>query len=324
MKNNISVSVIVPVFNTGKLLFPCVRSLLSQSLSNIEVIIVDDGSDRYTRRICEKIAAKFTNKIRLVQFTFNKRQGAARNAGIDLARGEYIGLVDSDDYVALDMYEKLYDKAKLEKADIVDCDLVRSRKNGQEKYEVSSRKDQIGFLDFKKRRSLILRGGRMVTKIVKKEIWTSNDITYPEGMAYEDNAIGSLHLMYAQKLAKVEEALYFYRYNQNSTTHNLERYLDRLPSAELFMEEYKKRGFYKEFREEIEWRFVQLYYLNSYRKIAKNFSKPTFMDFLSKVKELCPDYRQNQYFKKSVSHRKRLETYWLEKFPTVVRALLKI
>ncbi|KAF3980842.1 MAG: glycosyltransferase family 2 protein [Methylococcales symbiont of Hymedesmia sp. n. MRB-2018] len=320
MTKKISVSVIVPVFNTGKLLFPCLRSLLAQTLNNIEVIIVDDGSDRQTQRICEKISARFPDKIKLIRFPFNRRQGAARNMGIKVSQGEYIGLVDSDDYIALDMYEKLYTLAKVKKADIVDCDLIQLRSDGSKRYEVSYDKGQTGCLDQNKRKRLILRGGRMVTKIVKRSIWIDNNIQYPEGISYEDNAIASLHLMYTKKLAKVDEGLYFYRDNPNSTTHKVDdSYLDRLHSAQLFLNEYKKRGFYDTFKPEVEWRFVGFYYLNSYRKIVRKFSELELLNLLDKVKLLCPDYRRNIYFKEGVKSRKKRELYLLERFPKVMR-----
>jgi len=316
----ICVSIIVPVFNTGKLLFPCLRSLLSQTLSAIEIIIIDDGSDRQTQRICEKIAAKFPDTIKLIRFPFNRRQGAARNAGIRVSQGEYIGLVDSDDYIALDMYEKLYTLAKIEEADIVDCDLIQLRSDETERYEVSNDKGQVGFLDENKRKSLILRGGRMVTKIIKRELWVDNNIQYPEGISYEDNAIASLYFMYAKKVAKVNEGLYFYRYNPKSTIHKTDNsYLDRLSSAELFLAEYKKRGFYEIFKFEVEQRFVELYYLNSYRKVVKKFSESVLINLIEKVNLLCPDYRHNVYFKERVKPRKRRDVYLLEKFPKVMR-----
>lgn len=327
MSENIKISIVVPVFNTGKLLFPCVRSLLSQSLPEIEIIIVDDGSEKYTRRICEKLASKFSRVITLIRFPLNKRQGAARNEAIKHASGDYIGLVDSDDYIALDMYEKLYKEAEERGADIVDCDLIRVGKTGRTKYEISNTKEQVGTLDVVKRKSLILNAGRMVTKIVKRRIWLDYNIQYPEGISYEDNTIAGLHFMYADTLAKIDEGLYFYRDNPDSTIHKVDdSYLDRLTSAELFLEEYKKRGFYEKFFSEVEQRFVELYYLNSYRKVIRRFSqsKALLPKILASVGRLCPAYRENIYFRARITSRKRRETYWLEKFPGVVGYILRL
>lgn len=118
----------------------------------------------------------------------------------------------------------------------------------------------------------------MVTKIVNRSLWVNNKIQCPEGIIYEDNTIGSLCLMYANKLVKVDEALYFYRDNHKSTTHIVDnRYLDRLKSAELFLGEYKKIGLYDELSSEVEFHFISLYFLNSYRKIARKFNVTIFM-----------------------------------------------
>jgi len=322
---DISVSIVVPVFNTGKLLLPCLRSLLSQTLENIEIILVDDGSNKVTRRICEKIANKFKDKIKLIRFVTNRRQGAARNEAIKVASGEYIGLVDSDDYVAVDMYEKLYRVAKSSQCDIVDSDRIELRKDGSERYITSTHKEQLGVLDFDKRKSLVLRDAGLLTKIIRKDIWVENSILYPEGIVYEDLAISGLHFMYAKKLGKVNEGLYFYRCNPNSTTHQMDaRYLDRIYAAELFLSEYKKRGFYEMYRSEVEYSFVHFCYLNSYKKVVKYFSQDELIKLLNKVKLLCPNYRKNIYFKKKVRKKKRRQTYLLESFPRTIRCLWRI
>ena len=99
-------SIIVPVYNTEKYLDRCVKSLLSQTLSNIEVILVDDGSSDGSGRICDDFAAGDT-RVRVIHKK-NEGQGIARNAGLDLAFGEYVLFIDSDDYIEKEMIEKLY------------------------------------------------------------------------------------------------------------------------------------------------------------------------------------------------------------------------
>ena len=100
------ISVIVPVFNAEKYLSRCIESVLQQTYKNIEIILVDDGSSDKSGAICDDYANKFENISSYHQK--NQGQGAARNYGLDKCRGDYIGFVDSDDYVAFDMYEYLY------------------------------------------------------------------------------------------------------------------------------------------------------------------------------------------------------------------------
>ena len=104
------VSVIIPVFNTEKYLRKCLNSVCNQTLKDIEIICVNDSSTDDSLEILKEYAAK-DERIKLINFIENKGAAAARNAGIDIARGEYIGFVDCDDYIDLDFYEKLYSKA---------------------------------------------------------------------------------------------------------------------------------------------------------------------------------------------------------------------
>ena len=106
----VKVSVIVPVYNVEKYLSNCLDTLVNQTLKDIEIIVVNDGATDSSPEIIEEYAAKYTNIIAL-----NKPNGGlsdARNYGLPYAKGEYIGYVDSDDYVDYDMYERLYNKAK--------------------------------------------------------------------------------------------------------------------------------------------------------------------------------------------------------------------
>ena len=111
------ISVIVPVYNVEKYLVRCLESLLDQSLSGIEIILVDDGSTDNSSHICDDYAKKHKN-IRVIHKK-NQGLGMARNSGLELAKGEYVTFVDSDDYIEKDALKKLYDKAVQYQADTV-------------------------------------------------------------------------------------------------------------------------------------------------------------------------------------------------------------
>lgn len=117
------ISVILPCYNVAPYIDVCLRSLTNQKLSDIEIICVDDKSTDDTLDIIQKHVKRDT-RIKLIAQQKNQGVSAARNAGLDVATGEYIGFVDPDDYVDLDFYEKLYNTAKQEDADIVKADLV--------------------------------------------------------------------------------------------------------------------------------------------------------------------------------------------------------
>ena len=112
-----SLSIVVPVYNTEKYLKRCIDSITSQTLDNIEIIIVDDGSKEECALFCDEIS-KTDLRIKVVHKT-NGGLGFARNTGMQAATGEYIGFVDSDDYIEPSMYETLYNAAVKHDADLV-------------------------------------------------------------------------------------------------------------------------------------------------------------------------------------------------------------
>lgn len=119
MKNMIKVSVIVPVYNAEKYLRACVDSILAQTVTELECILVDDGSTDASPAICDEYAAR-DSRVKVIHKP-NGRASSARNAGIRAARGEYIAFVDSDDWIAPDMYEKMLEPG----ADVCLCDYIR-------------------------------------------------------------------------------------------------------------------------------------------------------------------------------------------------------
>ena len=121
-KKEIKVSVIIPVYNVEKYIERCLESVIHQTLKEIEIIIINDGSkDNSSKKI-----EKFLGDDRVIYVkTENKGLSAARNKGLKIAKGEYIGFVDSDDYIDLDFYEKLYKRIKETNSDIAAASIVR-------------------------------------------------------------------------------------------------------------------------------------------------------------------------------------------------------
>ena len=116
------VSIIVPVYNTEIYLKQCIDTLTAQTLEEIEIIIVDDGSKEECANLCDELS-KSDSRIKVLHKS-NEGQGIARNFGVKAATGEYIAFVDSDDYVDTAMYETLYSVAEKNDADIVSCNYM--------------------------------------------------------------------------------------------------------------------------------------------------------------------------------------------------------
>ena len=144
-------SIIVPVYNmaAGNKLRFCLDSLVNQTIADYEIIAVDDASTDESLDILKEYEARYPWKFRAIQLYENRRQGGARNMGLEAARGTWVGFVDSDDWVAYDMYEKLVRKAEETGADVVGCDYnmtsVQSMQIG--KVVPNNTMDQTGILN---------------------------------------------------------------------------------------------------------------------------------------------------------------------------------
>ena len=110
MKNGIQLSIIIPVFNVEKYLEECINSVLQQTFSNFEIILVDDGSTDSSGNICDL----YSQKDRRIQVIHKENGGlsSARNAGLRIAKGKYVGFIDSDDWISETMYQHLYEEAE--------------------------------------------------------------------------------------------------------------------------------------------------------------------------------------------------------------------
>ena len=137
--NNPKVSVVVPVYNVEKYLKRCLNSLVNQTLKDIEIVIIDDGSTDNSPNICDEYA-KQDQRIKVIHKD-NQGLGFARNTGLKEVSGEYVGFVDSDDFVEVDTYEKLYTLAKKENVDMITCNYFSFNSTNKEKQRVCTISD---------------------------------------------------------------------------------------------------------------------------------------------------------------------------------------
>lgn len=215
---NPKVSVIVPVYNTEKYLSKCLASLIQQTLKEIEIIIVNDGSTDNSLSVILEFQ-KIDARIKVINQE-NKLQGAARNNGMMIAAGEYIGFVDSDDWVDLNYYEKLYNAAKKYNSDIALATNVRIG-NGKTKKRLNIEKEEfITTLQGKMDICNQWKDGCSTNKIYRYSLLTSNNITWPEGCYCEDKLFTAKALFYANGVVAVPKLYYYYFRNPNSTVNS--------------------------------------------------------------------------------------------------------
>ena len=300
-------SIIVPVYNMaggGKLKF-CLDSLVNQTISDYEIICVDDASTDNSVEVLEQYSLEYSDKLCYVVHEKNKRQGGAKNTGLTLATGEWVGFIDSDDWIAPDFYEKLLRKAEETGADMVGCDYSLVHDHTYEVGQViqNNTLDQTGVLDEEKHKKLILRSGSMVIKVYKRQVIVENHLDFPEGIFYEDNCAGPVWSTYFTHFEKVEEPLYYYYQHDTSTVHYVTeaKCRDRMIAGELLLKEFRNRDLLDKYREEVEYRFTELYFENTLFSYMLGTKKKRFA-FVEELKQgmlkVFPQFQGNAYYQR--------------------------
>lgn len=201
------VSVIVPVYNGEGFIQERIGNLLNQTLEDMEIIFVDDASTDGTAFILEAAKNQFPNKVRVFRQKENKGPGAARNLGLSVAQGDYIGFCDADDMVDVTMFEKLYQKAVETDADMVDCAFFRESQN---KALCHFTEDILGEITNEQKANILL-GGFMVTKLFRRKLFFEPVVLFREEYGLEDMDVLMGLIAKAKRFASVPEVLYVYK-----------------------------------------------------------------------------------------------------------------
>jgi len=297
--NDVKISIIIPVYNTEKYLRECLNSVVNQSLQDIEIICINDGSTDSCLAILREYEAKDA-RIRVIEQK-NAGVSATRNIGIELARGEYIQFVDSDDTIDKTLCEKAHSLAITDKSDLVVFNMTRNikKKNLGNFISLPSGKyDKLW---------LLKSGPGACTKIVRKEIYNKYDIRFPMVRFIEDVPVHWKICCLINSFSVLDECLYFYRRNPNSLCHGPTRY----PFLETFFGSYFS---IKQFLEEvdIEEKIFHHFVLHSFycfwlsymriqnkdlgkahSAVADFFHENDYNGFIKDVIESCPMLSKN-------------------------------
>ncbi len=234
------ISVIVPVYNAENTLINCLGNLLNQTFADMEMILVDDASTDGTPQILQDAKNQFPEKVRVFCQKKNHGPGAARNVGLEVATGDYVGFVDADDVVDVTMYEKLYNAAmsigtSVEVvdatadvsdtsvsgvgADIVDCAFFRESQN---KALLHFDKCFCGILDNVKKSGLIASGGFTVTKLFRRSLIEDINLRFRPEYGLEDMDFLIRAIAEAHTTAATEEVLYIYKDSNASLSKEMD------------------------------------------------------------------------------------------------------
>lgn len=312
------VSVIIPVYNVENYLRKCLDSLVNQTLKDIEIIVVNDGTLDNSQEIIDEYVKKYPKKVVSI-IQENGGQGAARNTGLLHAKGEYIGYVDSDDYVEENMYEELYKKAKEEDSDIVIC----GNNVVKENYELFSKED----VD----KEFLLGKMAVWNKIYKKNIIVDNKIQFRSKVWYEDLDFTMKVYFSSKKISYVDKPLYNYLLREGSTmnNNNIKRNLELIEAFDSLIDYCKDKKIYNKAKDEIEFLCIyHMYIFATTRVLNTNNKYKDKIEIINKFKNYInsnfPNFKQNKYLYLLPKRRKLIYNLINSKFYCIIIALFKI
>ena len=306
----IKLSVIVPCYNVEKEIDKCVKSLVTQTLplSEMQLIFVDDASEDKTMEKLSEWEQQYPDSIMVIHCEENGKQGTARNIGMQYATGEYIGFVDSDDYVEPEMYREMCRIADREQVDVVSCLFVREEEDGTLVTKEENREDagkSIWIKNDTDRRKLMSEGtpGGVWSSIYRRKLLMVHELWFPEKICYEDNYWGAFLVHAMSGYYIINKPFYHYVVHESSTIMQKDsmHHLDRLVIELMKVEEYQRRGLFEKYHDEIEMGFLQLYFINTIRILFVRFHEIPYdiiYTMQQNIKELFPDYLRNPYLEK--------------------------
>lgn len=255
------VSVIVPIYNVEKYLEKCINSLLSQTLEDIQIILVNDGSKDNSGNIAKEYEKNNNDRVIYVE----KENGGlsdARNYGLKYATGDFIAFLDSDDYIEKNAYEEMYNKAIEENADYVECDFIWEFPNKirvDKQYPYKNKKEMLSFV-------------RVVAwnKLIKRQLITDNNLEFPKGLRYEDVEFTYKLIPFVNKFAYVDKPFIHYVQREGSIANvQNERTAEIFTVLDNVIEFYKKNNIYEEYRDELEYNYARYLLCSSLKRMCK-------------------------------------------------------
>lgn len=300
-------SVIVPMYNVSAYVRECLDSLVAQTLQDMEVIMVDDGCTDDTPSIAQEYA-NYNMNFHLI----HKKNGGlsdARNYGMKFAKGEYIGFLDSDDFVEPTLYEKMVNIAN-EGNDIVVTDIEYYYKDHPEKCFVMK-----GLSCFEAeiiQKKALLSPMFAWNKIYRSSLFKQYDLLYPVGTWYEDIPVTTLLFAKADNIGYLPECLMHYRQREDSIMSSVmsPRIKEIFNVMELVRNTFKKYDLYEEYYDELEYLHIEhLRLYGMFRFIRSPYWSECYKESCRVMKEFFPHWKKNKYIE-NLSDKNRIFLKW--------------
>ncbi len=282
MKKKIKISIIVPVYNVERYLDHCLDSLVNQTFKDIEIIIVNDGSPDNSQQIIDEYKNKYPQLIK----AFVKENGgvsSAKNFGLEHASGEYVLFIDSDDYVNINMVEKMYNVAYKENSDMVICDVYDVFEKNNKIIRYSN--NFIGNTNIYENKKIIFNRPANWNKLIKKSLF--NDFEFELNKWYEDMRISIKLYLLCKKITFIDEPLYYYVTHENSIMNNknISKNYQIIDAFDDIINYYKENNLYDEFKEEINFLAIDHIFISASVRIIINSGKKELKENLTPILE---------------------------------------
>ncbi len=283
MKKNELISIIIPVYNTEDYLDKCLKSIINQTYKNIEIIIIDDGSNDNSKKIIDQ----YMDKDYRIKYYYQNNSGVAiaRNLGIDKSNGNYIAFIDSDDYIDLKFIEKMY--ATIKDDDIFAiCGTIDVLENGDKIYN-------------KINQNLIetFRGIARYRRLINKKILINSKIKFSNLKISEDLEFYSKLMIYNNmKYSIVNECLYYYVQRKNSLIHTYSKNQeDSIKAANNIIEFCKNNNKYEAYKDKLEYLYIAHVIVGYTKRIILNgITEKEFATIFNTIIIKFPSWHKNK------------------------------
>lgn len=305
-KEMIKYSFIVPVYNVERYLKRCLDSIIAQTYHDYEAILIDDGSTDSSGQLVDEYALTYPDKMRVIHQK-NAGLGGARNTGIEAAKGEYLIMVDSDDYISERMLETVDRYLTQYHNDILIFDFVMEEEDGSQ--TVQHLHGEIPYMQITRQRFLQETPAAW-NKIYKASLFKDTDVRYPGRIYYEDIATSPCLGLYASNIGVINESLYYYIQRESSIIHtkNTKRMTEICTAVKITLEYFKAQGKFEEYKSELEWMTVSHVLCSGVQRILLvQYDREKVNDLYQFVEGYFPEYTKNPYviaYMKEAGHKR--------------------
>lgn len=315
-------SIVIPVYNVKDYLEKCVESVLAQQVQDYEMILVDDGSTDDSGILCDVLAQRKPDHIRVIHKT-NGGLGDARNVGLEQAKGDYLVFIDSDDYIAPTMLQELSEKIEQTHADIISFGFrVDNNGDTSDVYIDALPEDHVFTLESLP--ELLLALPNAWTRIYKRELFLETGIRYPGRVWYEDIRTTTKLFAKAGSVAAIHKPYYYYVVRENSITRNknVVRNHEIIDAFDDLLSWYKENGLFEQYRDELcRLAIDHIFLAASVRVLLADPKHPLLKEFHQYLCRHFPHFENNRYVAQLPKSKKLAFDLLLKKHYRILRIL---